>query len=92
MFPVGLPWEALRHHICRHLVCWKVGGTNSIALAGISDKLISYPHMLCALVELRVLCKLNSALVVDKDFLWVGVKAERASEKRTDPNRLLGGI
>jgi len=35
---------------------------------------------------------LNSALVIDKDFLWVGIKAEKASKGRTDPNGLLGRI
>jgi len=78
MFPMSLLWKTLRHDICRHLGCWKVGGENSIALAGISDKVTPYPYVLCALVELRVLCKLNSALVVNKDFLWVGIKAEKA--------------
>ena len=77
---------------CRHFGCWKVGGANSVALAGVSDKVVSYPYVLCALVELRVLCKLNSALVIDKDFLWVGIKAEKASKERTDPNGLLGSI
>jgi len=92
MFPVGLLWEALRHDIWHHLGCWKVGGANSVALTGISEKVVSYPYVLCALVKLRVLCKLNSALVVNKDFLWVGVKAEKVSKERIDPNRFLRGI
>jgi len=56
------------------------------------DEVISYPYVLRALVELRVLCKLNSILIVDKDFLRVGIKAEKASEERTDTNRFLGSI
>jgi len=56
MFPVSLPWEALRHDICRHLGCWKIGGADSVTLTGISDKVISYPYVLRVLVELRVLC------------------------------------
>jgi len=31
-------------------------------------------------------------LVVDKDFLWVGVKAEKVGEERTNPNCFLGSI
>jgi len=92
MFPVSLSWKTLRHDICCNLGCWKVGGANSVALTGISDKVISYSYVLCALMELQVLCKSNSALVVDKDFLWIGIKAEKVSEERTDPNRFLGGI
>ena len=38
MFPVGLQWKALRHDICCHFGCWKVGGMDSVVLTGISDK------------------------------------------------------
>jgi len=92
MFPVSLPWKTLRHDIYRHLRCCKVGGANSIALADVSDKVILYPYVLCTFVELRVLCNLNSTLVVDKDFLWVGIKAEKVNEERSDPNHFLGSI
>jgi len=63
---MSLSWKTRRYDICRHLGCWKVGGMNSVMLAGISDKLVSYPYVLCALVEVWVLCKLNSAFISKK--------------------------
>ena len=74
MSPVDFPRKALRHDIRRHFRCWEVGRTNSIAFTGISDKMVSYPNVLGSLVELRILCELNSALVVDKDFLRIGIQ------------------
>ena len=76
MLPVRLPWKTLRHDICRHFRCRQIGRSNDIALAGVSDEMVSHAYMLGSLVKLRVLRKLDSALVVGEDFLWIGIQAE----------------
>ena len=74
MPPVDFLRKALYHDICRHFRCCEVDCVNSIVFAGISNKMVSYPNVLGSLMELWILCEFNSTLVVDKDFLTIGIQ------------------
>jgi len=72
VLPVSVSREVLRHDVSKHVGCQKVCGFDSIPFAGITDEVEVDTDVLGALIELRVPCKLDCALVIDKDLLILG--------------------
>ena len=72
VFPVGVLREVLRHDVSEHVGCQKVCGFDGVLFVGITDKVEVDTDVLGALMKLRVLCKLDCILVIDKDLLGLG--------------------
>jgi len=72
MLPVSVSREVLCHDVSEHLGCGKVCGFDGVPFAGITDEVEVDTDVLGALMELKVLCKLDYSLVIDKDLLGLG--------------------
>ena len=64
--------EVLCHDVGEHVGCRKVCGFDGVPFAGITDEVEADTDVLGALMELRVFCKLDCTLVIDKDLLGFG--------------------
>ena len=64
--------EVLRHDVGEHVGCRKVRGFDGVLFAGIMDEVEADTDVLGALMELRVLCKLDCTLIIDEDLLGLG--------------------
>jgi len=69
---VGVLREVLCHDVGEHVGCRKVCGFHGVPFAGIKDEVEVDTDVLGALMNLRVLCKLDCTLVIDKDLLGLG--------------------
>jgi len=69
MLPVSVSREVLRHDVCEHAGCRKVCGFDGVPFAGVTDEVEADTDVLGTLIELLVRCKLDCALVIDKDLL-----------------------
>ena len=65
MLPVSVSREILRHDVGEQFGCWKVCCFYGVPFAGITDEVEADTDVLGALMELRVLCKLDCTLVID---------------------------
>ena len=72
VLPVSVSSEVLRHDVGEHVGFRKVCGFDGVPFAGVTDEMEWDTDMLGALMELRVLCKLDCTLVIDKDLLGLG--------------------
>jgi len=72
VLPVSVSREVLRHDVGEHVGCRKVCGFDGVPFAGITDEVEADTDVLSALMQLRVLCKLDCTLVIDKDLLGLG--------------------
>ena len=61
--------EVLRHDVGENVGCRKVCGFDGVPFAGITDDVEADSDVLGALMELRVLCKLDCTLIIDEDSL-----------------------
>ena len=66
VLPVNASREVLRHAVGEHLGGREVCSFDGVPFAGIMDEVEEDADVLGALMELRVLCKLDCTLVVDK--------------------------
>ena len=64
--------EVLRHDVSEHVGCQKVCGFDGVPFAGVTDEVQADTDVLGALMEFRVLCKLDCTLVIDEDLLGLG--------------------
>jgi len=64
--------EVLRHDVGEQVGCRKVCGFDGVPFAGITDEVEADTDVRGALMELRVFCKLDCTLVIDKDLLGLG--------------------
>ena len=64
--------EVLRHDVGEHVRCQKVCRFDGVPFAGITDEVEADTDVIGTLMELRVLCKLDCTLVIDKDLLGLG--------------------
>ena len=69
VLPVSVSREILRHDVCEYVGCQKVCGFDGVPFAGGTDEVEADSDVLGALMELLVRCKLDCALVIDKDLL-----------------------
>jgi len=69
---VSVSREVLRHDVGEHVRCRKVCGFDGVPFAGVTDEVEADTDVLGVLMELRVLCKLDCILVIDKDLLGLG--------------------
>jgi len=72
MLPVGVLREVLHHDVGEHVGCRKVCCFHGVPFAGITEEVEADTEVLGALMELRVLCKLDCTLVIDEDLLGLG--------------------
>jgi len=72
MLPVSVSREILRHDVGKQFGCWKVCCFDGVLFAGITDEVEADTDVLGALMELRVLCKLDCTLVIDENLPGLG--------------------